>query len=179
MGAKRKTKPPAQKRDVPHGGPPKKKRKKEKVENPSIPKVDMSSDNNGSSTKRDDLEEILQGSADLSASMALSEELLLPSVTGSQVTEDEEWVEQLQVKGQTQVEDEEGAAADLSSECKTEISFGSEKREGQGGVKLNHSTFEVHGGGREVCGNDSLESTLNFKQIFTTIDEDDGSDQVF
>lgn len=176
MGAKRKTKPPAQKRDIPHGGPPKKK--KAKVEKPSKTKVNISRDNNNLNTKRNDIDEILQEGADFSARMAVSGEVLLPSVIGAQAVEENEWVEQLQPDhhlGRMRVEDKE--AANLLS---TEMSFGNERRE-RGEGRLNHSTFEVNGGVRDPdapCGNDSLESALNFKQIFTTIDDNDGSDQV-
>ena len=175
LGAKRKSKPPAQKRDIPHGGPPKKKRAK--VEKMSKAKTNASMGNNGSSTKRDDLGNILQGSTDFSASMPLSGELLLPNVIGTQSIVDEEWVEQLQTDqqlGKTAVEGE--TAVNLLSEC-----FLSEcETESRGDDKLSHSTLRLSSGGRDnlACGNDSLESALNFEQIFTTIDDDDGSDRV-
>lgn len=117
-------------------------------------------------------------SANFSTSVT-SGELLLPTVIGSQTMQDEEWVEQLQSDhrlGRTAAEEE--AAAHLLSEC---LLSECETESGRGGEgELSHSTLELSNGEGDIGarGNNSLESAVNFEQIFTTIDDDIGSDKV-
>lgn len=101
LGAKRKTKPPAQKRDVPHGGPPQRKKARVDKTKPSCYNGGRSARSevynnrsnpckNGKSSAESTSVELVIGSSDRSIGRPLSD------LTGAIQARTEEWVEELQ-----------------------------------------------------------------------------------
>ena len=148
-------------RDIPHGEPPKKRLKK--VEKP---KMEFHTSNNCSDPKiGDNWNAILQGRAHVSNNLNFPGALLLPTVESQISKDDEEWVGQSEALERMGVEE---VAATGGSDG------GAEER-----VNPDPSTFAMSSDGREgaVGSNNSLESDLNFEQIFTTLDDDSTSDE--